>query len=61
MPELGTSGSAGGPGRDNCPGLPTYRALSGRLITASRDDLDDLIARAKQIREDNLYALSFQR
>jgi len=36
-------------------------ALSGRLITASRDDLDDLIRRADEIRVDNLYALSFQR
>jgi 3-oxoacyl-[acyl-carrier protein] reductase len=36
-------------------------ALSGRLITASRDDLDDLIARTKEISEANLYTLSFQR
>jgi NAD(P)-dependent dehydrogenase (short-subunit alcohol dehydrogenase family) len=35
-------------------------ALSGRLITTSRDDLDDLIAHANEIRETNRYALSFQ-
>jgi hypothetical protein len=31
------------------------------LITPSRDDLDDLIGRADEIRVDNLYTLSFQR
>jgi hypothetical protein len=36
-------------------------ALSGRCISASRDQLDDLIARADEIRTDNLYMLSFQR
>jgi NAD(P)-dependent dehydrogenase (short-subunit alcohol dehydrogenase family) len=36
-------------------------ALSGRLISASRDDLDNLIARADEIRTGNLYMLSFQR
>jgi len=35
-------------------------ALSGRLISAGRDDLDDLVARAKEIRMDDLYALRFQ-
>jgi NAD(P)-dependent dehydrogenase (short-subunit alcohol dehydrogenase family) len=33
--------------------------LSGRLITAGGDDLDDLIARANSITADNLYALRF--
>jgi NAD(P)-dependent dehydrogenase (short-subunit alcohol dehydrogenase family) len=36
-------------------------ALSGRCISASRDQLDDLIARTKEICDDDLYALSFKR
>jgi hypothetical protein len=36
-------------------------ALSGRCISASRDQLDDLIARTREICDDNLYMLSFKR
>ena len=36
-------------------------ALTGRLISTSGDDLDNLIARADEIRADNLYMLSFPR
>jgi hypothetical protein len=36
-------------------------ALSGRYIHAEHDDLDDLVARAEEIRRDDLNAIRLRR
>jgi 3-oxoacyl-[acyl-carrier protein] reductase len=46
---------------DGCQAQLRYDALAGRYLHATRDDLDELLARIDEVREQDLNAIRLRR